>query len=307
MASIQKILEAVTTLSTIQDEDKQSLLIHRKELESAINNLQDVLQSSNCTTQSAQGIAIPPRATLSDTTKQGHLNKLLPPDPSSPGLCGNTLEDLPHSVKAVLKTLSKRLQQIRTCTYRPEGLAIPNELTTEDPRVVDIFLVCGRRNLEDFFRAGLSALSLADDYADWAEAVAYPSRLDALSKDLDTKDGAHYLKYTKACSRFADPKRASVYIEYGIKYRFFERLCMIRSQGPTCNDVSTLPHRQLGFTSLLFFAWTSFYRCRYQDLPALASALLATEEFRKIAEKSNEEIELCLKAHKGKAARLFHY
>lgn len=53
MGSTQNILQAITILTRIQESQRQDLLLHREELESAIKKLQDLLQTPTVSSETA--------------------------------------------------------------------------------------------------------------------------------------------------------------------------------------------------------------------------------------------------------------
>jgi hypothetical protein len=200
---------------------------------------------------------------------------------------------VPKPVEEVLRLLDKRKKSISAFEYQPEACA---NFESEDVRVTVIKSVTLKKTPSDYFRAGLSALSLADDFTHWQGKVGGPRRLDVLYNDVSDKTGAVYRAYADTCAFIEDKEMAAEFIEFGIKLRYFEMLCWVRYRGPktyNCSeaissfDLDAPPYGQFAIIYPFLFVWRNLYRCRYADLAALASAILSDKHWRELAERKD--------------------
>jgi hypothetical protein len=183
---------------------------------------------------------------------------------------------------------------------------------------MSITFISHKRTEAHYYRAGHAALSLANSFLLWQGRDGSRTRLDILSDNINDQGGGCYREYANTCPTFKNKKKAAEYIEFGIRFLFFEQLCMVRSKGPvtypgSSSDADTListrassapgdppsPNntsdsvgsgaflREHAVVYPLFFVWRAFYRCRYRDLPALANALLSSQFWGEWTEKED--------------------
>ncbi|KAA8641393.1 uncharacterized protein ATNIH1004_001858 [Aspergillus tanneri] len=278
MHSIQEILQAATTLSSIQGADKRGLLTYRKELETAFYNLQSLLQPNS------SGL-------LLDTPAPS--DKLPAPDTSASSAIHTQESKVSDSVKLIMERLEKNKTKILKYSYQPVETAVLED--TDDPRVISFKQSTNKKDSKMWFRAGLSALSLAGEYTEWEKSLEYPSRLDALGDNnpFNTQN-ACFKEYVDSCEHLVDKKQAKNTIECGIKFLYFQRLYSVRSNGPSL-VLDTHLDSHLGVLGLLFFVAREFRRLKYSVLPMLANTLLLSDYWRKLADEKNNWMEFCLR------------
>ncbi|KAI9036307.1 uncharacterized protein KD926_002070 [Aspergillus affinis] len=249
MAYVRELLQAATTISNtdVREEDMSYLLSHRSDFETALAKLHALLGSPSkgfpASVASPADEILAPRCSSSPETIEQRFPvsgalprctaRLALPSSTSQATNAEGNEALPGSVKKVLDLLDKKKKVISTFTYRP-GI-YPNvcsDNANEDVRVTIIQFVSQKRTPTDYYLAGKAALSLANEFLDWQGEVGIPGRLDVLSNDMNDKTGACYREYADICPSFRDKERASEYIEFGIKLRFFAILCLVRLRGP---------------------------------------------------------------------------
>ncbi|RDW70460.1 uncharacterized protein DSM5745_07971 [Aspergillus mulundensis] len=306
VVTVEEILQAVTTISKIRDEDRIRLRGHRNELEFAFQSLQKVLEPGlQSTDPSTNGRAIqsashtvrsPSNLDTPSSNVSGDTIPMLAGQDKAADLeaVGEGTEvqkaatkGVSNSVKEVLRLLDKKRESIFAFQYEPKACS---DYDNEDIRVTIIKSVTLKRTPSDYFRAGLCAMSLADDFTDWQVQAGRPRRLDVLYNDLHDKTGSVYRAYADTCTSIEDKELAAEFIEFGIKLRFFEILCWVRyrvsttyaSEAAARSDL--LPQGKPAIIYPLFFVWRSFYRCRYADLPALANTILSSQYWRDLAE-----------------------
>lgn len=324
MSTIQAIVHATTTLSQIQGADREALLLtHRKELESAFHNLQALLQpvipsvtlptTSRDVPTTSTTCASPDASEIPQETSgpQDSLSASAPAvcavsDASQIALATDTRKTddnnfLPDRVKALMERLKKREHEILKYSYQPAQSAVFHETdwVFEDPRIVDIsFSDESTKSPDTKFRSGLSALSLGDEYTEW-ESFFGTTRVDTLFGNQNSasgRKGAAYKEYVDSSDRFKDKGKAQKYIEYGVKFRVFERIYLTRVEVSTHAGISAGSH--LGVLGILFFVFNEFRRLKYDYLPMLANAILASQ-WRDHAETLHQSVSLCFESHKG--------
>lgn len=230
MTTVQAIVHATTTLSQIQGVDREALLLtHRKELESAFHNLQALLQPIVPPASSATSSPDIPTATrtspnASDTPQETSA----PRDILSASAIRGTLEaaqvagdthkednnSIPRQVEILMNSLNKREREILKYQPAQSALFSATILAPEDPRVVQISLM-DRTTLDKKFQAGLSALSLADEYTEWEgqfRTTRVNTLLGGLASASNRKD-TYYGEYVGISDHFKHKERAQKYIE----------------------------------------------------------------------------------------------
>lgn len=329
MSSVQAIVHATTTLSQIQGADREALLLtHRKELESAFHNLKALLQpvvppvTLSATFPDVQTIsATCTSPNVSDTPQEtsGPRGILSAPaecaasDASRIALGADTHKEdddkiLPDRVRALIKRLKRCEREILRYPYQPAQFAVSPETdwVFEDPRIVDISFLDKSKSPDTKFRSGLSALSLGDEYTEWERSYG-TTRVDNLLGNLNSALGrkdAAYKEYVDSRSdRFKNKEKARKYIEYGVKFRVFERIYLARVEVSTHAGVLKAG-THLGVLGILFFVFNEFRRLRYDYLPMLANAILASQ-WRGHAEALHQSVSLCFESHKSELINQF--
>lgn len=319
MSTVQAIVHATTTLSQIQGADREALLLtHRKELESAFHNLQALLQpvvppvplsttfpdvpttSATCASPNASET---PQETSGPRDTPSAPAACAASDASRVALAADTDDNniLPVQVVFLMERLKNREREILKYSYQPAQSAVfpETDWVFEDPRIVDISLSDRSTKSPDTkFRSGLSALSLADEYTEW-ERTSGTTRVDTLLENLDSASGkknAAYKEYVDSSDRFKNKGKAQKYIEYGVKFRVFEKIYSAHVEVSTHACIKAGTH--LGALGILFFVFNEFRRLKYDYLPMLANAILASQ-WRDHAETLHQSVSLCFESHKS--------
>lgn len=322
MSSVRVILQATTTLSQIQGADREALLLtHRKELESAFHNLQELLQpAARPVTLSATFNGIPttsaayaspdasgaPQETFGSRDTLSIPAECIASDASRIARAGDTRKEdddniLPNQVKTLIERLKKCEHQILTYPYQPAQSAVLPETdwVFEDPCIVDISFLDRSKSPDTKFRSGLSALFLGDEYTEWERSYG-TTRVDTLFGDLNlasSRKDAAYKEYVDSCAdRFKHKEKARKYIEYGVKFRVFEKIYLARVEVSMHAGIKAGTH--VGVLGILFFAFNEFRRLKYGHLPVLANAILASQ-WRGHAETLRQLVSLCFENHKS--------
>ncbi|KAE8151747.1 hypothetical protein BDV25DRAFT_138568 [Aspergillus avenaceus] len=308
MCSIRTVLEAAATLSSLTKSDTPDLIPHRHELECAVSNLQELLQSSSSIPTPLSG-----SSTTSNTYIFNQASAISPQVRESVSVAQSTAsatrdnqresKKSSNSVQKLLERLDKLEGEIRNYFQQPIKTAVSTdtEWELEDPRIKDIDRIEKDRSPEARFRAGLSILSLADDYTEWERREHETTKIHIhLSKDLNCKrEGRNsFNQYVE--NRFKNRRKVQRYIGYGIKLRVFEILYMSRV------EVAEVPHleanEQFGILGVLFFIPYEFRCLKYNELPYLAIVLLSSK-WREHAQLWNHWMNDCFEH--PKALRLF--
>ena len=323
MSSVQAIVHATTTLSQIQGADREALLLtHCKELESAFHNLQALLQpvvppvtlpATSPDVQTIPATCSSPNASDTPQETSGPRGILpAPADCAASDASQIALEEdkrkeddneiLPDWVRALIKRLKKCECEILRYPCQPSQFAVSPETdwVFEDPRIVDISFLDKNKSPDTKFRSGLSALSLADEYTEWERSYG-TTRVDNLLENLNSALGrkdAAYKEYVDSCSdHFKNKEKAWKYIEYGVKFRVFERIYLARVGVSTHAGIAKAG-THLGVIGILFFVFNEFWRLRYDYLPMLANAILESQ-WRGHAEALHQPVSLCFESHKS--------
>lgn len=201
----------------------------------------------------------------------------------------------------VLKRLNKDEYEISTYADKPVESVVSGETNWEfeDPRIVEFLLPNKKKDPGLKFRAGLSVISLADEYTEWERVYYRTTRVKTLCEDLSTAANSKIARYREYVDifgdHFNDKGNARKCIEYGVKLRVFERLYSARS------EVRTLPglRKSAGVLGILCFVVNSFRRLRYEELPMLVDEMLSSK-WRGYAEARNSWMDACLDKFKGK-------
>ncbi|ODM21117.1 hypothetical protein SI65_04170 [Aspergillus cristatus] len=207
---------------------------------------------------------------------------------------------LPDRVVFLMERLKKCEHEIPKYSYQPAQSAVfpETDWVFEDPRIVDISLSDRRTKSPDTkIRSGLSALSLADEYTEW-ERTSGTTRVDTLLENLNSASGrkhAAYKEYVDSSDRFKNKGKAQKYIEYGVKFRVFEKIYSARVEVSAHACIKAGTH--LGVLGILFLVFNEFRRLKYDYLPLLANAILASQ-WRDHAEKLHQSVSLCFESHK---------
>ncbi|PYH76005.1 hypothetical protein BO82DRAFT_218588 [Aspergillus uvarum CBS 121591] len=259
MESLQEILGALSAIKNIHKVDKNTLINHKDEIESAFQILHSLLHSSVFSQRLSEQAA-----------------------PTSP------VKKVPDTVTRVLSYLN--YESTVEFAKTTEKVPLPTILSIEDPRVIDIMTVNGKRTQDDFFRAGLGALSLADDFEDWADKEDLPSKLRSIVEGA-RRQGPEYLEYIRSCKRFSNQNQARSCIRCGMKLKYLEwriRECLDNQQLEL--ETAIRKCTPLAFVWPTFFAWSLMDRCRLKDIPALAHELVMTDYWRLLAQNTHQWI-----------------
>ncbi|PYH46590.1 uncharacterized protein BP01DRAFT_17767 [Aspergillus saccharolyticus JOP 1030-1] len=321
MSSLDKILEAVSTLSNIQEAQRDDLLLYRDKLTVALHTLHSLLQTP-CSSSSiiesftqhqitansfvrqvapspaAQSSATPAPATIAPATTTP---AVLSPASTAPSPATCALSDDPAPIKVpddvlqLMKRLEKHKDAILQCMQgKPESVVWSRtDWSTEDPRIVDISQsdTEGKFSPEINIRCGMSAISLADDYTDWEMEQKLPpngkSRIDQLSENTGGNRKSHYKEFVDN-SDFNDRLKARKYVGYGIQLHVFSKIYR------RCLGVDTPSLGIIGIISSCFWA---FVRVRFCNMPLLAR-LIASSEWKGYACNNNEWTISCYQSYK---------
>ncbi|THC93579.1 hypothetical protein EYZ11_006932 [Aspergillus tanneri] len=308
MDSIQAIIQAAATLSNIEDADKESLLSHREELESAYQHLKALLQCSPATHASApqetsafdapntQAAASSPLGTL--TSEPSGTQPAAPED-----VARKKTEEFMKSLDSHQEEIKEFLDNIKEPV-----LLSSTDWTLEDPYIVDISFTDKNAPPLVKFRSLLGAIGLADEYIVWERADLQKTkgkrkkrinaRLDALCDDLSSgnKKSSCFERYVRENpDKFDNKEMAKRYTEFGLKYRVFGKI--YSSLARVHSDV-TEPGTHYGVLGLLFLSKELFRRLKYAYMPQLANAILVSK-WAEVADAKDECISSCLKANYG--------
>lgn len=316
MSTVQTIVHATTTLSQIQGVDREALLLtHRRELESAFRNLQALLQPVVSPSPSATFPDVPAVSRCTSPNASDTPETYVPRDIVSANVIQEASEavqavedihkdsdNIPRQVEALLNGLKKCENEI--LKYQPaQSDCFATNLASEDPRIVQISHM-DSTTLDKKFQSGLSALSLADEYTEWERQFIGITRKDTLLRNLKSasdRKGSVYKEYVNSSDHFKDKGRAQKYIEHGVKFRVFERIYSARVEVAT-HDIK--PESHLGVLGVLFFIFNQFRRLKYDYLPILANAILASQ-WRDHAEALCQSVFVCFERHKSEFINKF--
>lgn len=201
----------------------------------------------------------------------------------------------------VLKRLNKDEYEISAYADKPVESVVSRGTNWEfeDPRIVEFLMPNKNKDPDLKFRAGLSVLSLADEYTEWERIYYRSTRVKTLCEDLSTAANSKIARYREYVDifgdHFKDKGNARKCIEYGVKLRVFERLYSARS------EVSTLPglRKSAGVLGILCFVVNPFRRLKYEELPMLVDEMLSSK-WREYAEARNSWMDACLDKFSGR-------
>lgn len=306
MSSLQTILEAVSTLSNIQEADREGLLLkHREELKAALDSLHSLLQTPSTSIIESDSISRS-STQLQDTPDNRATPPATPPtlpsamSPSAAPPSATPVHSVdpgstnpPETMTELINLLEKRESEILECMRKDaqEVIRSQTDWTREDPRIVDISQITNQDRISPDLnlRSGFSALSLADEYTDFERMEGLESRVDKLCVNLNSGNrGSHYKKFVDHRG-FKDSKKARKYVRYGIQLLVFMRIYS------TCLEVNT---KCLGIVGIVSFCFRSFMRIRFTDLPLLAR-LLASSKWKERAINKDSWMCTCFEIYNG--------
>ncbi|PLB45571.1 hypothetical protein P170DRAFT_478527 [Aspergillus steynii IBT 23096] len=272
MESLQEILGALSAIKNIHKVDKNTLVNHKDEIESVFQILHSLLHSS-----------------------------VFSQKPSDQAALTSPVKKVPDTVTRILSYLN--YESTLEFTKTTKKVPLPTISSIEDPRVIDIITANGKRTQGDFFRAGLGALSLADDFEDWADKEDLPSKLRSMV-DGAKRQRPEYLEYVRSCKRFSNQDQARSCIRCGMKLKYLEwrvRECLDNQQLEL--ETAIRKCTPLAFVWPTFFAWSLMDRCRLKDIPALAHELVMTDYWRLLARNTHQWITDRQKDYKTEVTR----
>ncbi|OJJ50780.1 hypothetical protein ASPZODRAFT_137918 [Penicilliopsis zonata CBS 506.65] len=270
MDTIEEISRGISRFQRLSAENPRALIAHRKELESLYHIISSLLQfpdQSDCVQENES--ASPPTSGSPQT----------PPNPLS-------------QVTRIVNHLERQKVAITEFGARSPAHATVDESNKEDFRVRDGKRVLGRgkRTMNEFFRAGLGACSLAEDFFKWAKDAGYASKLDKMFEG-DSRTGGNYQKYVKACPNLIDKDQATSLIGIGVRFKFIERACkrLLQCPSPDAESLSS----PCSFVWITFFAWSLFRRSSNEALREVAARLTSSHDWNVLARSKNDWIESC--------------